>query len=134
MNIGNHKYSDWDVQRVKDLDIRMFIPGCNPHKVTQDVECPFCGKIKFNINRKKGCNYARCWSCNQGFSGPIEAVAHYSGINLKTDWLRALEETARQGNIMITPQERRREESIAAAVKTNHASILRQQLESSGLT
>lgn len=134
MNSDNHKYSRWEVQRVKDLDIRLFIPNCNPHKTTQDVECPFCGKIKFNINRKKGCNYAKCWVCGQGFSGPIEAVAHYQGINLKTDWLHALEETARQGGIVITPEERRREESIAAAVKTNQASFLRQQLESSGLT
>lgn len=134
MNLDYHKYSDYDVRRVKDVDIRLIIPGCNPHKTTQDVECPFCGKIKLGVNRKKGCNYAKCWSCGEGFSGPIEAVAHYSGINLKTDWLRALEETARIGNIIITPQERRREETIAAAVKSNHASFLRQQLEGSGLT
>ena len=134
MNADNHKYSNLEVQRVRELDIRMFIPGCNPRKVTQDIECPFCGKMKFSLNCKKGANYARCWSCGQGFSDPIAAVAHYSGINLDTDWLHALEETARQGGITITPQERKREESIATAVKANHASFLRKQLESSGLS
>ena len=126
MNTDNHKYSKWEVQKVKDLDIRLFIPGCNPRKTTQDVECPFCHKIKFNINRKKGCNYAKCWSCGEGFSGPIAAVAYYQGINLNTDWLHALEETARQGGIVITPEERQREESIAAAVKSNQSSFLHQ--------
>lgn len=134
MNSDNHKYSKWEVQKVKDLDIRLFIPGCDQRKVSQDVECPFCGKTKFNISRKKGYNNAKCWACGQGFSGPIAAVAYYQGINLDTDWLHALEETARQGGIVITPEERRREESIAAAVKSNHSSFLRQQLESSGLT
>lgn len=134
MNSGNYKYNKWEVQKVKDLDIRAFIPGCNPHKASQDVGCPFCGKIKFNINRKKGFNNAKCWVCGQGFSDPIAAVAYYQGINLDTNWLQALEETARQGGIVITPEERRREESIAAAVKTNQASFLRMQLEASGLT
>ena len=109
MNPDTHKYSKWEVQRVKDLDIRQFIPGCNLHKVSQDVECPFCGKMKFNVSRKKGFNSAKCWVCGEGFSGPIAAVAHYSGINLDTDFLHALEETARQGGIVITPQERQRD-------------------------
>ncbi len=134
MNPDTHKYSKWEVQRVKDLDIRQFIPGCNLHKVSQDVECPFCGKMKFNVSRKKGFNSAKCWVCGEGFSGPIAAVAHYSGINLDTDFLHALEETARQGGIVITPQERQREQSIEAAVKSNKSSFLRQQLEASGLS
>ncbi|MBJ2191465.1 MULTISPECIES: hypothetical protein [Duncaniella] len=53
MSIDNLKYSNLEVQRVKNLDIRMFIPGCNPRKATQDIECPFCGKMKFGINSKK---------------------------------------------------------------------------------
>ena len=134
MSIDNLKYSNLEVQRVKNLDIRMFIPGCNPRKATQDIECPFCGKMKFGINSKKGANYAKCWSCGKGFSGPIAAVAHYANINLDTDWLHALEETARQGGIVITPIERQRDLSIAAAVKSNQSSFLRQQLEASGLT
>lgn len=134
MSIDNLKYSNLEVQRVKNLDIRMFIPGCNPRKATQDIECPFCGKMKFGINSKKGANYAKCWSCGNGFSGPIAAVAHYANINLDTDWLHALEETARQGGIVITPIERQRDLSIAAAVKSNQSSFLRQQLEASGLT
>ncbi|WP_289756984.1 hypothetical protein [Muribaculum intestinale] len=134
MSIDNHKYSDWDVRRVKELDIRQFIPGCNHRKTTQDIECPFCGKKKFAVNAKKDFNNAKCWVCGQGFSGPIAAVAYYSGINLDTDWLHALEETARQGGIVITPQERRREESIAAAIEASRQSFCNQQLEASGLT
>ena len=95
MNTENHKYSKFEVDRVKALDIRQFIPGCNIHKVTQDVECPFCGKMKFNVSRKKGFNSAKCWVCGEGFSGPIAAVAYYSGINIETNFLHALEETAR---------------------------------------
>ena len=134
MNPENHKYSKFEVDRVKALDIRQFIPGCNIHKVTQDVECPFCGKMKFNVSRKKGFNSAKCWVCGEGFSGPIAAVAYYSGINIETNFLHALEETARQGGIVITPQERQREQSIEAAVKSNKSSFLRQQLEASGLS
>ncbi|QCD42199.1 hypothetical protein E7747_07870 [Duncaniella dubosii] len=87
--------------------------------------------MEYNI---EGANYAKCWSCGNGFSGPIAAVAHYANINLDTDWLHALEETARQGGIVITPIERQRDLSIAAAVKSNQSSFLRQQLEASGLT
>lgn len=134
MNTENHKYSKFEVDRVKALDIRQFIPGCNIHKVSQDVECPFCGMMKFNVSRKKGFNSAKCWACGEGFSGPIAAVAYYSGINIETDFLHALEETARQGGIVITPQERQREQSIEAAVKSNKSSFLRQQLEASGLS
>ena len=134
MNTDNHKYSRFEVERVKALDIRQFIPGCNLHKTSQDVECPFCGKPKFNVSRKKGFNSAKCWVCGEGFSGPIAAVAYYSGINIDTDYLHALEETARQGGIVITPQERQREQSIEAAVKSNKSSFLRQQFEGSGLS
>ena len=134
MNIEHKKYSDSDIQRVKDLDIRQFIPGCNTRKPSQDVECPFCGKIKFNISRKKGYNNAKCWSCNNGFSGPIAAVAYYAGINLETDWLRAVEETARQGGISLKPLSKIREETLAAEIKSNSDSFLRQQLSASGLT
>lgn len=134
MNTDNYKYSKWEVQRVKDLDIRQFIPNCNTHKASQDIECPFCGKIKLNVNHKKGFNYAKCWACGQGFSDPIAAVAHYKGISLDTNWLEALEETARQGGIVLTPQELRRKDTIAAAIQTNQSSFLRKQLEGSGLT
>ena len=134
MPSDNLKYSSEDVQRVKDLDIRQFIPGCNPNKATQDIECPFCGTKKFYVNHKKGFNYAKCWACGNGFPGPIEAVAHYSNINLKTGWLRALEATAMQGGIVLLPKERRRKKDIAEAVKAHRDSFLQQQLASSGLT
>ncbi|MBD5258439.1 MAG: DUF3854 domain-containing protein [Barnesiella sp.] len=133
MKSSNLKYSRFEVQRVRDLDIRQFIPGCNPSKASQNVECPFCGKMKFSVTHKKGYNCAKCWACNEGFSGPIEAVAYYSKINLDSDWLHALEETARQGGIVLVPEEQRRNDLLAAEVKTNQSSFIRKQLDGSGL-
>lgn len=130
MSLDNRKYSSFDEQRVKDADIRLFIPECNRHKTTQEVVCPFCGKKKFGINAKKGNNYARCFACNEGFSNPIAAVMHYENL----DYLSALERTANIAGIPITPQERRREEAVNSTAKANRSSFCRQQLDGSGLT
>lgn len=130
MNLDNRKYSSFDEQRVKDADIRLFIPECNHHKMTQEVVCPFCGKKKFGINAKKGNNFARCFVCNEGFSNPIAAVMHYE----KLDYLPALERAASIAGIIITPQERRREQAVMSTAKANSSSFCRQQLEGSGLT
>lgn len=129
MNPDNHKYSKWDEQRVKEADIRLFIPGCNHHKVSQEVECPFCGKKKFGINAKKGNNYARCFVCNQGFSNPIAAVMHYDSL----DYLQAMERAAQIAGIIITPLERQREISVKEESVALKSSFCRQQLSDSGL-
>lgn len=130
----NLKYDRWEVDKVKALDIRLFVPGCNQHKATVEMECPACGKKKFNVIHKGDKNFAYCHACQFRLGGPIEAVAHYSGIDLKNNWLEALEETARQGGIILTPNERKKEEAVKTAVKTTRSSFCGQQLEGSGLS
>lgn len=130
----NHKYDRYEVDRVKALDIRLFIPGCNQHKATSEIECPHCGKKKLSVVHKGEKNFAYCHSCQFSLPGPIEAVAHFSGIDLKNDWLHALEETARQGGVILTPNERKKEEAVQTAKKSIRSSFCGQQLEASGLT
>jgi len=130
----NRKYDQWEVERVKAIDIRLVVPGCNQHKATCEMECPVCGKKKFNVIHKGDKNFAYCHSCQFTLSGPIEAVAYYSGFDLKNNWLQALEETARQGNVILTPNERKKEDAVKSALKTTRSSFCGQQLEGSGLT
>ncbi len=59
----NLKYDRWEVDRVKALDIRLLIPGCNQHKATVEMECPACGKKKFNVIHKGDKNFAYCHAC-----------------------------------------------------------------------
>ncbi|MCM1162642.1 MAG: hypothetical protein NC339_00065 [Muribaculaceae bacterium] len=130
----NHKYDQWEVDKVRSLDIRLFIPGCNQHKATSEVECPHCGKKKLSVVHKGDKNFAYCHSCQFSLSGPIEAVAHFSGIDMKNDWLHALEETARQGGVILTPNERKKEDAVQTAKSATRSSFCSQQLDGSGLT
>lgn len=132
------KYSKFEVQRVRNLDIRMFVPGCSMHRTTQEVECPQCGKKKFSIVHKGDKNFAYCHACKFTLPDPITAVAHYSDIDIKNNWLGALEETARQGGITITPEETQRqtqkEHELQNLRAGRRSDFLFQQLEGSGLT
>lgn len=130
----NKKYSEREISKVKSLDIRLFIPGCSPNKASQEVDCPSCGKKKLSIVHKGDKNFAYCHNCQFSLPDPISAVGYYANINLRTDWLSAVEETARQAGIILTTQERRREQSVEQAVRANRSSFCRQQLEASGLT
>lgn len=134
MNLDNRKYSKWEEDRVKGLDIRLFIPNCNHGKGSQDVKCPECGEKKFSVVHSQGKNFAYCHHCQFSLHGPIAAVGYYSGIDVEKDYLKALEETARQGGIVLVPQEQRRKDSVKSAVKANASSFCRMQLEASGLT
>lgn len=40
------KYSDFEIQKVKQADIRLFIRGANERKGVQEIDCPFCGAEK----------------------------------------------------------------------------------------
>lgn len=130
------KYSQYDVDKVRsESDIRMIIPGAIESRTTQDITCPFCGaEKKFRISRKKGYNNARCFKCGDGFSGPMEAYAHYNGLDMKKDFLQILEGTARQCGVIIIPEESRRSKRISELKSELRKSFCEQQLEGSGLT
>lgn len=130
------KYSKFEVDKVKfDADIRHIIPGASETRLTQDLECPFCGKAKkFRVSRKKGYNNAHCFACGEGFSNPIAAYAYYNHLDVEKDFLRCLEETARECGIIIVPEETRRQEIVRKAKDKIQKTFCAQQLEGSGLT
>lgn len=129
-----NKYDKFQIDKVKtDADIRDFVTGCNKKKLTQEVECPFCGKKKFYVDRRKGHNSATCWACHQGFSNPVEAVMHYRGYN-QSHFIQALEETAQQAGLYLTPLEQQRSEAVKAASEASRQTFCSAQLEASGLT
>ena len=127
----NPKYDKFTVEPVKnDADIRDFIPGCT-RKPEQMVECPFCHSKKLSVVHKGGKNFAYCFSCKEGFSNAVDAVMHYDGLA----WLPALEAVAERAHIIITPQDRRREENVKSTrTNTSANSFCSQQLAASGLT
>ncbi len=128
------KYSEADIQRLRELDIRLFVQGASPTGRQKDIECPFCGKKKFSYNGKVKNHYFKCWACEKGFFSPFDAVAFYMGVDVKTHFLEVVEETARQGGVHLLPQEQRRAQSVKAASVSNKSSFCRRQLEGSGLT
>lgn len=94
-----YKYSKFDLDRVNEVDIHLAIPGA-PSRHSEMMECPFCGKKKFSLVHKAGKNFAHCFACEKGFSGPIDAVMHYSG----KPFLDAVEAVAQLGGIVLVPQ------------------------------
>lgn len=134
MNSDNYKYDSQEIDKVKAIDIRKVIPGCNMGKATQTMVCPVCGKKRFSVVHNTKKNFAYCHECEFSLPDPIAAVGHFSNIDPKTEFLRALEETARQGGVILVPREQRREETIAKMRKENKSSFCQQQLEGSGLT
>lgn len=130
------KYSKYEVEKVKrDADIRRLIPGASEHKVTQDIDCPFCGKAKkFRVTHKAGNNSAHCFSCSDGFPNPLHAYAHLHNLDIKRDFLKVLEGCARECGVTITPEETRRQEIVRKAKESISTTFCAQQLELSGLT
>lgn len=129
------KYSQYEIEKLKkDADIRRIIPGASMSRLTQEVECPFCGKKKFYINRKKGAAGARCWVCENGFANAVEAYAYYNHLDIKKDYIRCLEGTAHECGVIITPEETARKESVRQARESVQSSFCARQLEGSGLS
>lgn len=130
------KYRKSEVDKVKnDADIRILIPGASTSKPTQDIDCPFCGKKKkFRICHKKGFNNAKCWSCGEGFSNPIQAYAYYNHLDIEKDFLQCLEGAAHDCGVMIMPEEDVRKDSIRKTRERIQKSFCALQLEASGLS
>lgn len=129
------KYNKFEVDKVKlHADIRRIIPEASETRPVQDLTCPFCGKKKkFRVSHKAGYNNAHCFSCNEGFSNPLVAYAYYHQLDIEKDFLKCLEETARECNILITPEESRREEQVRTTRTKLSKTFCAQQLEASGL-
>lgn len=100
-----NKYSDFEVQKVREADIRLFVRGANEGKAKTEMDCPFCGaKKKFTVLHRGIYNYAKCWVCNEGFSGPLEAYAYFQGLDIKRDYVKCIEGVASMAGIPITPE------------------------------
>ncbi len=134
MSEKKKRYDRYEVERVRTADIRLVIPGCSQRKATQEVECPGCGKKKLSVVHKDGKNFAYCHACQLSLQDTIAAVAHYSGIDAKRDFLKALEETARQTGTIITAEEDRLQAEVKTVSTGERSSFWRKQLEESGLT
>ena len=84
-----NKYSEYEVQKVREADIRLFVRGADELKSKTEMDCPFCGaKKKFTVLHKGKYNYAKCWVCQEGFSGPLEAYAYLQGLDIKRDYVK----------------------------------------------
>lgn len=129
------KYSDFEIQKVKQADIRLFIRGANERKGSQDIDCPFCGaEKKFRILHRGKYNYARCWVCKEGFSDPLKAYAHLQGLDIKSDYIKVVEGVAQNAGITIVPEEDLRKQKTKEAETTVSKTFTHKQLEGSGLT
>ncbi|MBD5423724.1 MAG: hypothetical protein HDR44_01180 [Allobaculum sp.] len=130
------KYSKIEIDRVKrEADIRSLIPGATKSRLMQDVECPFCGKAKkFRVSRKAGYNNARCFACEKGFPGPLEAYAHYHHLDIKSDFLKVLEGCASECGVIIVPEEQVMKETVSKARANISQSFCAGQLEASGIS
>lgn len=128
------KYSELTIKAVNDeADIRDIIPGADPAKTKQYLDCPFCGeKKKFGITRNSRINSARCFVCKEGFSNPISAWMHYQGYG-KDKYPLAIEEVAKIAGINIRTEDERRNDTIRRAGDSQKDSFCARQLEESGL-
>lgn len=46
----SNKYSEFEVQKVREADIRLFVRGAHERKSKTEMDCPFCGaKKKFTV-------------------------------------------------------------------------------------
>lgn len=129
------KYSQRTIDDVnRNVDIRLIIDGADQSKSKQDIDCPFCGKKKkFSVTHNSKYNCAKCWSCGEGFSGPISALMHYKGYG-KDQFPQAVEETAKIGGIYIRTEDDERGEAVKAATESLKSTFCQMQLYSSGLT
>lgn len=131
----SQKYSKSEIDKLKrNADIREVIDGCKK-KAKQTITCPFCGADAFSVTRNSKYNSAHCFKCEQGFANPLEAYAHYAGLNIKTDYIRCIEGLAQTCGVPIYTEQKLREMQTAdAKEKVTSDTFCAQQLKLSGLT
>ncbi len=129
------KYSQFEVQKVREADIRLFVRGASETKSKTEMDCPFCGaKNKFTVLHTAKYNYAKCWVCQEGFSGPLEAYAYLQGLDIKRDYIQCIEGVAQMAGIIITPEETIRKKKVKEEKTKVQKTFTHQQLEGSGIT
>lgn len=128
------RYSDLTIKVVNEnADIRDIIPGSDPSKTKQSIDCPFCGaKKKFGITHNSKFNSAKCYVCKEGFSNPIAAYMHYQGYG-KEKYPLAIEEVAKIAKLNIKTEEEERGQVLTNASDRIRGSFCSSQLEESGL-
>lgn len=128
------KYSQNTISDVnRNVDIRLIIDGADQSKSKQELDCPFCGKKKkFTVTHNSRYNCAKCWSCGEGFSGPVSALMHYKGYG-KDQYAQAIEETAKIGGLYIRTEDDERDRSIKATEESLKSTFCQMQLFASGL-
>lgn len=129
------RYSEQTINDVnKYADIRDIIPGTDPTKPRQQLDCPFCGaKKKFSVVHNSKSNSAWCYVCKEGFGNPISAWMHYQGYD-KSKYTQAIEEVAKLANVQIYTEEQKRKDTIKEAGESMRSSFCAMQLAASGLT
>lgn len=129
------RYSEQTIKSVNDnADIRDIIPGADPSKTKQNLDCPFCGaKKKFGVTHNSKYNSAKCFACGAGFANPISAWMHYQGYG-SDKYPVAIEEVAKMARMTISTEEVERKEFLRNSADRIKGSFCVQQLEASGLT
>ncbi len=129
------RYSEKTIKDVNDrADIREIIPGADPAKPKQNIDCPFCGaKKKFGITHNSRYNSAKCFVCNEGFANPISAWMHYQGYD-KDKYPQAIEEVAKMAGMTIQTEEEERGSFYRDQKDRIKDTFCSEQLEASGLT
>lgn len=127
------KYSSFEIDKVKNADIRLFVQGADEGKRSQQVKCPFCGEKKFSVVHQKDKNFAFCHKCNGKYSSPIDAVKHQYGYT-DSQFIEAVEHAARIAGITLFTEQDKKSNAVTQARKNNSKSFCRKQLDGSGLT
>lgn len=128
------RYSDLSIKTVNDTaDIRDFIPGADPSKTKQSLDCPFCGaKKKFGVTHNSRYNSAKCYVCKEGFLNPIAAHMHYQGYG-KDKYPQAIEEVAKMAGVNIQTEDDERGQFYRDQEARVKDTFCNEQLAASGL-
>lgn len=128
------RYSEQTIKSVNDnADIRDIIPGADPGKTKQNLDCPFCGaKKKFGVTHNSKYNSAKCFACGEGFANPISAWMHYQGYG-SDKYPVAIEEVAKMANMTISTEEEEQNRFNRDQQDRVKDTFCSEQLEASGL-
>lgn len=128
------KYDHFEVQKVKDIDIRHMLQAADVSKASQTIVCPECGKKRCKVEHNSKRNSAHCFACDFNLSNGLDAYAWQNGLDLKTNFLEALEGAARQYGITLHTEDEQRQQKIKDVAEKHKKSFCAEQMAASGLT